>query len=113
MCELQVLDGEHEKYGGQLDDRQHHGSAYGMAPAQRGFMRPSGTWNFQEVTVQGSKIRVELNGFVILDTDLSTITEFAANSPHPGKDLEQGHFGFAGHSDPVEFRNVAIYPLPK
>ena len=113
MCELQVLDGEHEKYGGQLDDRQHHGSGYGMAPAQRGFMRPSGTWNFQEVTVQGSKIRVELNGFLILDTDLSTITEFAGNSPHPGKDLEQGHFGFAGHSDPVEFRDVAIYPLPK
>jgi hypothetical protein len=34
-----------------------------------------------------------------------------ANSPHPGKDRKSGHFGFAGHSDPVEFRNVRIKPL--
>lgn len=110
MCELQVLDTEHPKYKG-LDPRQAHGSAYGMAAAHRGFQRPVGEWNFQEVTVQGSKIKVELNGYVILDTDLSTIKEYMANSPHPGKELKTGHFGFAGHSDPVEFRNIRIKKL--
>jgi len=112
MCELQILDTEHPKYAN-LDPRQAHGSAYGMAPAARGYHLPTGEWNYQEVTVQGSKIKVELNGSLILDTDLSTITEYMANSPHPGKDRTSGHFGFAGHSDPVEFRNVAIKPLPK
>ncbi len=34
-----------------------------------------------------------------------------ANSPHPGKDRTSGHFGFAGHSDPVAFRNIKIKPL--
>ena len=34
-----------------------------------------------------------------------------ANSPHPGKDRTSGHFGFAGHSDPVPFRNVRIKKL--
>lgn len=111
MCELQVLDSEHQMYAN-LDARQYHGSAYGMVPAHRGFLRPAGEWNFQEVTVDGSKIRVELNGNVILNADLATVTEYMANSPHPGKDRKSGYFGFAGHSDPVEFRNVSIRTLP-
>jgi hypothetical protein len=110
MCELQVLDSEHPKYA-QLDPRQYHGSAYGMVAAARGYLRPAGQWNFQEVTVQGSTLRVELNGYLILDADLSQVDEYMANSAHPGKDLRQGYFGFAGHSDPVQFRNVAIKRL--
>jgi hypothetical protein len=31
-----------------------------------------------------------------------------AKSAHPGKDRSSGFFGFAGHHDPVEFRNVSI-----
>ena len=107
MCELQILDDGHSTYSS-IDVRQAHGSAYGMVPAAHGYLRPVGQWNFQEVTVRGSKIKVELNGTVILDTDLSKVTEFMANSPHPGKDRTSGFFGFAGHSDPVELRNVSV-----
>lgn len=107
MCELQVLDDTAQKYS-QLDARQYHGSAYGMSAAHRGYLRPQGEWNFQRVTVTGSTIQVELNGTVILNTDLSKVSEFMANSPHPGKDLTSGSFGFAGHGDPVRFRKIAI-----
>ncbi|MCD0458804.1 DUF1080 domain-containing protein [Roseiconus lacunae] len=110
MCELQVLDSTHPKYAN-LDERQYHGSAYGMAAATRGFLRPVGQWNFQEVTVNGSKIKVELNGTVILDTDLSQVSEYMADSAHPGKDRPSGHFGFAGHGDAVEFRSLSIQEL--
>ncbi len=110
MCELQVLDSEHPKYA-KLDSRQYHGSAYGMAAAKRGYLRPTGEWNFQRVTVQGSKIQVELNGTVILDTDLGQVTDFMGGRPHPGKDRTRGHFGLAGHSDPVQFRNIRIKSL--
>ena len=110
MTELQVLDSEAEMYA-KLDKRQYHGSAYGMAAAHRGYLRPVGQWNYQEVTVKGSTIKVELNGTPILDTDLSMITEYMANSPHPGKNLTSGHFGFAGHGDAVEFRNIFIKPI--
>ena len=110
MCELQVLDDGAAQYA-KLDPRQAHGSAYGMAPAARGYLRPTGEWNFQEVTVVGPTIKVELNGNVILDTDLSQVKEFMANSPHPGKDRTQGYFGFAGHSDPVSFRTIRIKEL--
>ena len=111
MCELQVLDSEHPKYAN-LDQRQYHGSAYGMTAAHRGFLREAGEWNFQEVTVNGSEIKVELNGNVILSTDLSKVTEFMGDRPHPGKDRTSGFFGFAGHNDPVSFRNVSIKELP-
>jgi Domain of Unknown Function (DUF1080) len=108
MCELQILDDGHPKYAKTLDPRQAHGSAYGMVAAQKGYLRPVGQWNFEEVTVKGSTIKVEVNGTVILDTDLSKAKDFMAHSAHPGKDRTSGYFGFAGHSDPVEFRNVTI-----
>ena len=110
MTELQVLDNEAEKYA-KLDPRQFHGGAYGMAAAHRGYQRPVGEWNYQEVTVKGSTIKVELNGSVILDTDLAKVTEFMADKAHPGKDLAKGYFGFAGHGDAVAFRNIAIKKL--
>ena len=110
MCELQVLDNTADQYK-TLDQRQYHGSAYGMAAAHRDFLRPVGEWNFEEVTVKGSTIKVELNGTTILNTDLSKVTEFMAKSAHPGKDRTSGYFGFAGHSDPVQFRNVRIKSL--
>lgn len=110
MTELQVLDSTHPKYAN-LDQRQYHGSAYGMAAATRGYLRPVGEWNFQEVTVDGSNITVELNGSVILKTDLSQISEYMADSAHPGKEREQGHFGFAGHGDAVQFRGLSIREL--
>jgi hypothetical protein len=107
MCELQILDDDHPKYA-KLDPRQFNGSPYGMIAARRGYLRPTGEWNFLEVTVKGPTIRVELNGTRIVDGDLSQVTEYMANSPHPGKDRAEGHFGLAGHSDPVAFRNIRI-----
>ncbi|WZO96544.1 DUF1080 domain-containing protein [Isosphaeraceae bacterium EP7] len=110
MCELQILDDTADQYA-KLDPRQYNGSIYGMVAARRGYLRPVGEWNFQEVTVNGPRIKVELNGTVIVDADVSKITEFKSGTPHPGKDRTSGYFGFAGHNDPVAFRNVLIKPL--
>ena len=112
MCESQVLDDNYEQATGQkIDPRQAHGSVYGMIAAARGYQRPIGEWNFEEVTVKGSTIKVELNGTVILDGDVSKVTEFLANRAHPGKDRASGSFGFAGHDDPVAFRAIHIKRL--
>ena len=114
MCEIQVLDDNYEQATGEkIDPRQAHGSAYGMVAAVRGYQRPIGEWNFEEVTVQGATIKVELNGTVILDADLSKVdlANVMAHSAHPGKDRTRGSFGFAGHNDPVAFRNILIKKL--
>jgi hypothetical protein len=111
MCELQVLDDTAPRYAA-LDPRQRHGSAYGMVAAHRGYLREVGEWNFQEVTVAGSMITVELNGHVILRADLSSVTSFLDDRPHPGLERTTGSFGFAGHESPVMFRNISIKLLP-
>ena len=114
MCELQVLDDNYEQATGQqIDPRQAHGSVYGIAAAQRGYQHPIGEWNFEEVMVKGSHIRVELNGTIILDADVAAIDPetFMAHSKHPGKDRTSGFFGFAGHNDPVAFRAIRVKKL--
>ena len=109
MTECQVLDDHYEQVTGQaIDPRQAHGSAYGMIAAARGYQHATGEWNFEEVTVRGSTIRVELNGTVILDGDLAKVTAFLSNHEHPGKDRTSGAFGFAGHDDPVAFRAIRV-----
>lgn len=114
MCELQILDDNFEiNKPAKIDARQAHGSAYGMVAAARGYQRPLGEWNFQEVTVKGSTLKVELNGTVILDTDLAKVdlAGVLAKKPHPGKDRPHGFFGLAGHNDPVEFKEIAVKKL--
>ena len=114
MCEVQVLDDNYEQATGEkIDPRQAHGSAYGMFAAARGYQRPIGEWNFEQVTVKGATIKVELNGTMILDADLSKadMANIMAHSAHPGKDRTRGFFGFAGHNDPVAFRNILIKKL--
>ena len=111
MCELQVLDTEHERYA-QIDPRQAHGSVYGRVAAHRGFLREPGEWNHQHVRVLGSTIEVELNGTPILRTDLATIPDgLAPLERYAGRDRRSGHFGFAGHGDAVAFRDLFIREL--
>lgn len=112
MCELQVLDNTADKFKN-LDPRQYHGSVYGQIAAQRGYLREPNTWNYQRVRVEGSRITVELNGTCILDGDVKKVEELMyPPEKFKGRFRTSGHFGFAGHSDPVQFRDVRIRRLP-
>ncbi len=117
MTESQIIDENYyaarKQPDKKLDPRQQHGSVYGMVPGIPGYQRPIGEWNFEEITVKGSTIKVELNGTVILDADVSKVDmeTVMAKSPHPGKDRTRGFFGLAGHTDPVQFRTLEIREL--
>lgn len=108
--ELQILDNSAEKYK-KLQKYQYHGSAYGVAAAKRGALKPTGEWNKQEVVCRGRTLKVTLNEQVILDVNLD---EAAPNGKtidgkaHPGLSREQGHVGCLCHGDSVSFRNVRI-----
>ncbi len=110
MCELQVLDDGAKQYA-ELQPWQYHGSAYGMVPSKRGYQRAPGTWNTEVVTVVGGRVQVELNGTAILDADLWALEKTADGKEHPGRMRARGHFGFAGHGDAVEFREIEIRRL--
>ncbi len=109
--EIQILDDQHERYKGKIKSEQHHGSVYDVIPARTGFLKPAGEWNEEEITAQGSRIRVKLNGVIILDADLKMVQEEAVLKKHPGLRRTSGHIGFLGHGSLIEFRNIRIKTL--
>ena len=83
-----------------------------MVAAERGYQRPVGDWNFQQVTVIGSTIVVEMNGVRILNADLAKVEKPMYDiNRFKGRLRKTGYFGFAGHGDAVSFRNVKIKSL--
>jgi len=112
MCELQILDDTAPIYR-ELAPYQYHGSAYGIIPSKRGHLKPVGEWNYQEVQVQGSRIKVILNGTTILDGDLAEASKNGTldKKDHPGINRTTGHIGFLGHGSELKFRNIRIKDL--
>ncbi|MFT3705070.1 MAG: DUF1080 domain-containing protein [Agriterribacter sp.] len=112
--EIQVLDNEADMYK-DLKPYQYHGSVYGIIPAKRGFLKPVGEWNEEEIEAKGNKIKVTLNGTVILDGDIAEATKDGTpdHNNHPGLMNKTGHIGFLGHGDILYFRNIRVKDLSK
>lgn len=111
--ELQILDNGAAKYAN-LEDYQFHGSVYGVMPAKRGYLKAPGEWNQQEVIVEHPRIKVILNGTVILEGDYLEASKNGTmdQKDHPGLQRSSGHIGFLGHGDVLQFRNIRIKELP-
>jgi hypothetical protein len=110
--ELQVLDDTSDKYKN-LKEYQYHGSIYGVVPAKRGYQKPVGEWNTQEVTVKGKQVKVVLNGETIVDADIekASTPKTIDGNKHPGLEREKGYICFCGHGAKVAFRNIKIKEL--
>ncbi len=117
--EIQVLHDSGSQYT-DLRPAQYHGSVYQMFPAKRGFQKPVGEWNSEEITVKGRQITVTLNGVTIVDANLDDVKDEALLAKH--RDLgrpegsrgianTKGHIGLLGHGTRVEFRNIRIREL--
>lgn len=110
--ELQILDDPAEMYKN-LQPYQYHGSVYGLVAAKRGAPKPAGEWNTEEITANGRRITVKVNGRTIVDADLNRVSDPQAIAEHPGMFREKGHLGFMGHGpEEVQFRNIRIRELP-
>lgn len=110
--ELQILDNTAGIYA-KLKPYQYHGSVYGIIAAKRGYLKPVGEWNSQEVIVKGDVIKVILNGTIIVDGNMkeSSKNGTADHKDHPGLKRSNGHIAFLGHGDELEFRNIRIKEL--
>jgi len=109
--EIQILDNTAPRYA-HLRPAQYQGSIYDVVPAKRGFLKPVGEWNQEEIRAQGRHIRVTLNGTIIVDANLADITDPEVLKKHPGLARTSGHIGFLGHGTRVEFRNIRVKQLP-
>ena len=112
--ELQILDDTAPVYAN-LQPYQYHGSVYGVIPSKRGFQKPVGEWNYEEVEVIGTRIKITLNGTVIVDGDIANARDNGTmdHRDHPGLKNEKGHIGFLGHGSELKFRNIRIKDLSK
>jgi Domain of Unknown Function (DUF1080) len=117
--EIQVLDDGGSQYTS-LRPYQYHGSIYGMVAPKRGFQRPVGEWNSEEISARGRQITIKLNGTTIVDANLDDVKDEEMLKTH--RDLSKpegsrgiantkGHIGFLGHGARVEFRNIRIREL--
>ena len=109
--EIQILDHDNERYKGKIRDVQKHGSIYDVIAAKDGALKPVGQWNKEEIIADGRKIKVTLNGTVIVDANLDTVTDPAILKKHPGLARTTGHIGFLGHGTRVEFKNLTLKEL--
>jgi len=112
--ELQILDNEDPIYA-TLAPYQYHGSVYGVIPAKRGYLKPIGQWNYEEVVAKGPNIKITLNGTVILDGNIKEASKNGTmdHKEHPGLLREKGHIGFLGHGSVVKFKNIRLKDLSK
>ena len=60
--------------------------------------------------VNGTKIKVTLNGTVIVDGDYAAASTNGTldHKEHPGLKRTTGHLGFLGHGDVVRFKNMRV-----
>ncbi len=110
--EVQILDNDADIYKN-LKVYQYHGSLYGILSAKRGYLKPVGEWNYQEVQVKGDHFKVILNGTVILDGSIADAKKNGTldGLDHPGMFRKSGYIAFLGHGSEVYFKNIRIKRL--
>lgn len=124
MCEVQILDHDAPMYAN-LREYQVHGSVYGVIPAKRIVHKPLGQWSTEEIRVEGDRIKVTVNGEVIVDGNIRTACkghnvapDGSGNNPytvdhrnHPGMFNKKGYISFCGHGEGLKIRNVRVLDL--
>ena len=95
------------------------GAIYDLAKPTKNAMKPVGEWNHIEITVDGSRIGVALNGDRVTVADLSQFTEpnkrpdgsahkfDVAYKDHP----HRGYIGLQDHGSPCWFKNIKLKPV--
>ncbi len=116
--EIQVLDDRYFpcwKHGQKLElkEYQYHGSLYGVVPAKRGHLKPAGEWNEEEIVCDGRRLKVTLNGAVLVECNLDEVKPIDGQK-HPGLKYDRGRIGLHAHGNygaEVFFRNLRIKEL--
>lgn len=110
--ESQILDNTSDQYA-DIQPYQAHGSIYGIVPAKRGYLKPVGHWNQEEIVLDGDHVKVTLNGKTIVDANLKEVSKdgTADHKEHPGIKNQAGHLGFLGHGHEIGFRNLRLKRL--
>jgi hypothetical protein len=105
--EIQVLD-DHGK-----DPNKHScGSLFDVATPMFNLSRPTGEWNTFDMTCKGKHLEVVMNGWKILDVDLSKMTMPIGKFSTPYNDLPlEGYLFLQDHGHELWYRDILIKKL--
>ncbi len=106
--EVQIIDDYTDAYG-ELKPWQYTGSVYAVAAPSRRVTLPANTWQKMRVRLQGSRVKVAVNGFPVVDVDLATAK--SQHGDHPGMRRERGYIGLQNHGSRLDFRNIRLREL--
>lgn len=107
--EVQVLDDYAPEYA-ELKPWQYCGSVYSLATPAKRVTKPAGEWQQMAIRYEGTMIQVTLNGEAIINEDISSHKDKAAD--HPGVLRTQGYIGLQNHGSRLDYRNIRLRELP-
>ncbi|NNC89391.1 MAG: DUF1080 domain-containing protein [Akkermansiaceae bacterium] len=110
--EIQVMDTAAKDKMGKHDC----GALYDAMPPSSNAAKPAGEWNSMQIACIGPKIKVTLNGTVVVDVNIDDWSEPRRNPDGSRnkfkaalKDLPRNnHIGLQYHGHPVWYRNIRI-----
>jgi hypothetical protein len=105
----------------QIDDRDDHwhctGVLYSMTRALSRPAKPPGEWNTMEISLDGPRTIVKVNGSLVTDYDGTAPVPRRAfpYEPERRQRPESGYIGLQHHDDRavVWFRQISLHPLRK
>lgn len=102
--EVQVLDD-----AGTLPNKNGSGAIYDVATPMFNMALPAGDWNSYDITCKGPNVQVVVNGWKVLDVDLSKLTMPVGKFGTPLATLPQkGHILLQDHGGEAWYRNVVV-----
>ncbi len=102
--EVQVL-GDH----GKLPTKNSCGAIYDVVTPMFSMSRPAGEWNSYDISVRGKQVEVVMNGWKIIDTDFSLMTEPIGKFKIAYNDLPlEGLIVLQDHGGEVWYRNLSV-----
>lgn len=105
----------------QIDNRDNEwhctGTLYSMTQAKARPSKPAGEWNTMDITMDGLRTIVHVNGVLVTDYDgKSPVPEKKASyEPERGPRPEIGYIGLQNHDDSavISFKEISVEPLAK
>lgn len=107
--EIQILDDYTERFG-KLKPTQYTGSLYDVVAAEPRVTKQAGEWQTMDILCDGDRVKVTINGTVVVDTKTSDHPD--SFEKHPGLKRTSGYIGLQNHSSRLDFRKVEIRELP-
>lgn len=88
------------------------GAVYDVVTPMYNMSRPAGEWNSFDIRVEGHDVQVVMNGWKVIDTTFSEMTEPLGKFDAAYADMDpNGYIALQDHGGEVWYRNILVRPI--